>query len=382
MKILHVLPTLSAGGAESFVTHLGVSLAASSAEVKFYLLAGARGERGQVLLQRLQKSGIEVVGHEERNIRSPSTILQLAGLIRSWQPDIIQANLYSAEVVTVLASLLGKGRSTHLVRRLAGTDIVGHRSKRMVRFIGRRFSHTICCSQAVQRAHVDLAGRASAAKSSTIVNGAYAPDNKRDHQARTRFRNDLGIPADAFVFCHVGRMMGNGPGTGLETEPKAQDVLLKSFGRAFKGQGAKRLILVGGGRLQPEAQALAVSLGVGNQVHFLGIQPEPWPALHAADAFVFPSRHEGMPNALVEAALCDLPALASDIPEIRSISPGDAWLLKPVDDVDAFADGLKTIVDQYDLFLARAKQAAPRMRESFSMATCARSYSELYRSLL
>ena len=118
------------------------------------------------------------------------------------------------------------------------------------------------------------------------------------------------------------------------------------------------------------------------QVHFLGIQPEPWPALHAADAFFFPSRHEGMPNALVEAALCDLPALASDIPEIRSISPGDAWLLKPVDDVDAFTDGLKTIVDHYDLFFARAKQAAPRMRARFSMETCARSYSELYRSLL
>ena len=136
MKVLQVLPTLSAGGAESFVTHLGVSLAASGAEVKFFLLAGARGERGQVLLQRLRQAGIEVVGHEERNIRSPRTVLRLAGLFRSWQPDIIQANLYSAEVVTVLARLLGKSRSTHLVRRLAGTDIVGHRSKPMVRFVG------------------------------------------------------------------------------------------------------------------------------------------------------------------------------------------------------------------------------------------------------
>ena len=124
---------------------------------------------------------------------------------------------------------------------------------------------------------------------------------------------------------------------------------------------------VSGGCLLPAAQSLADSRDISNQLHFLDIQPEPWPTLNAVDAFFFQSRHEGMPNALVEAALCDLPALASDIPEIRTISLGDAWLLKPVDDVNAFADGMKTISEGCDLFSARAKQVAPRIRESFSM---------------
>jgi hypothetical protein len=88
-KILQVLPTLSVGGAEGFVTNLGVSLAELGAEVRFFLLAGVRGERGQVLQERLARAGVEIVGAENRNIRSPVNLVRLAWLIRSWQPDIV-----------------------------------------------------------------------------------------------------------------------------------------------------------------------------------------------------------------------------------------------------------------------------------------------------
>lgn len=382
MKILQVLPTLSAGGAESFITNLSIKLNALGCDIKIFLLAGARGQRGQVLLKRLQKAGIVVVGHEERNIRNPQNILQLISLIHSWRPDIIQANLYSAEFVTALASLLCQDKFLLLVRRLAGTNIVGHRSKNLVRLTGACFSHTICCSQAVQRAYTDLAGNASIKKSSILVNGVYAPKSNGRDQYRANIRKNCGISNNAFVFCHVGRMMGNGPGTTLETEPKAQDIILKSFARAFQGQANRHLLLVGGGRLLPEAKLLAETLDITHQVHFLGILPEPWPALYASDAFFFPSRHEGMPNSLIEAALCNLPALASDIPEIRSIFPGDSWLLKPVDHIDAFADGLKIIVDHYDDFSTKAKQIVPRLRETFSMETCAKNFLTTYKNLI
>lgn len=382
MKVLQVLPTLSAGGAETFVANLCVSLAGLGIDVKLFLLAGARGERGKFLLSRLQNAGIEVVGFNERNIRSFDTVLRLANLICEWKPNLIQANLFSAEFVTVLSKFLSMRNNVHILTRKAGTRLIGHRSKIIVKLINRCFSHTVCCSDAVRSAYIDLVGLNFEDKCCTIVNGVYAPGLDTCQSSRGQFRLVTGIPTDAFVFCHVGRMMGNGLGTGLETEPKAQDVILKSFCRAFKGQDSKHLMLVGGGRLLPEAQSLAKSLGITSQVHFLGFQAESWPALNAADAFFFPSRHEGMPNALIEAAICGLPALATDIPEIRSIFPGDAWLLKTVDDVNAFADGLYTIFENFNLFSNRARAVASSIRNRFSMNTCAEQYITVYQGIL
>lgn len=384
MKVLQVLPTLSAGGAEGFVTNLGVRLAASGTEVKFFLLAGTRGERGQVLLQRLRQAGIEVEGQGERNIRNPMTVLRLAGLIHSWKPDIVQANLYSAEVVTVLSRFFCPGARAHFVRRLANSDFVGGRTQAVVRLLDEFFSQTIACSAEVEIAFEKFMKGVAHDTPVTIPNGGNLKDRTTTAEQRREARKVLQIPASSRVIAHIGRMTSGGDRQrrDLSTGQKAHDTLIKAFALAFAGKSDFVLTLVGDGPLRSETERLTRALGVTKQVHFLGEQPEPWPVLQAADLFFFPSRFEGLPNVLPEAASCGLPVLASDIPEIRSISPGDAWLLKPVDDVDAFAAGLNMIVDHYDLFWARAKQAAPRIRESFSMESCAEKFLMTYQNVM
>jgi glycosyltransferase involved in cell wall biosynthesis len=383
MRILQVIPTLEAGGAEGFVTNLGVGLAGLGAEVRFFLMAGVRGERGQVLLSRLREVGVEVLGAEEHNVRSPLNVLRLVAAIRTWRPRIVQANLHAAEVLASVARSLSIGSGACYIRRLTNTTLVGYRPTSLVRMMDRRFHMTIACSPAVAEAYRDFMEGEQQSELVTIPNGGLLQEAVTTTEEKRQARDALGIPGQAFVVAHIGSMFGGDRSDScLADGQKAQDVLLASFARAFPDATDCLLVLVGDGPLRPEAEALARELGIAERTRFLGQQPEPWPALKAADVFCFPSRHEGLPNVLPEAASCGLPVVASDIPEIRYLYPSTAWLLKPVDDANAFADGLRSVRANQEVFMRHARDAAQGVREEFSMVTCSERYLRAYRSAL
>ena len=70
-RILLVIATLSAGGAEGFVANLGASFAELGYEVRVFLLAGVRDDRGLSLLKRLETAGVTVIGKQTR-LREPN----------------------------------------------------------------------------------------------------------------------------------------------------------------------------------------------------------------------------------------------------------------------------------------------------------------------
>jgi glycosyltransferase involved in cell wall biosynthesis len=99
---------------------------------------------------------------------------------------------------------------------------------------------------------------------------------------------------------------------------------------------------VGEGPDGEKLQALARDCGVAGSLLFAGFQTNPYPLLRSAAAFVLPSRWEGFPLALGEAAMLGVPAIAADC-----VSGPREWLdegrygdLVPTDDVDALATAI------------------------------------------
>ncbi|MCB0294672.1 MAG: glycosyltransferase, partial [Calditrichaeota bacterium] len=59
-------------------------------------------------------------------------------------------------------------------------------------------------------------------------------------------------------------------------------------------------------------QALAEALGVSDLVRFTGSRDDVYRFMKACDLLLLPSRWEGLPITLLEAAVCRLPMLVSD----------------------------------------------------------------------
>ncbi|SEA41856.1 Glycosyltransferase involved in cell wall bisynthesis [Thiothrix caldifontis] len=80
---------------------------------------------------------------------------------------------------------------------------------------------------------------------------------------------------------------------------------------------------------QAQLQAFIDKAGIADKVSFLGWQSDVASILQTCHLFVFPTLHEGSPNALLEAMGYGLPCLASDIPEIREVLPDRELLFPP-----------------------------------------------------
>jgi glycosyltransferase involved in cell wall biosynthesis len=105
-----------------------------------------------------------------------------------------------------------------------------------------------------------------------------------------------------------------------------------------------------------------------------------WSKAHVA---VLPSRREGLPLSLMEAAACGRAMIASDVPGCREIVIHErTGLLFPVDDVPALADVMVRIAGDRQLRAHYAIAARELVVEKFAADIIGRQTVQLYRSLL
>lgn len=92
---------------------------------------------------------------------------------------------------------------------------------------------------------------------------------------------------------------------------------------AYLNDAHVKLMIIGddvtGSGERKRLEALIQSLALAGKVLFCGWQDEPLQYVACSDLFVFPSRYEGSPNALLEALSCGIPCIGSDIEEIREV---------------------------------------------------------------
>lgn len=138
-------------------------------------------------------------------------------------------------------------------------------------------------------------------------------------------------------------------------EARKNQALAIACMRQFSAHQA-RLCLFGSGPEENALKELAHRFEVEDRVNFAGWVDSPAKIWTEIDLLVFPSRHEGSPNAVLEALAHGVPVLASDIPEHREIL--DLASLLPADDERAWSDKLKKILTatSYNLMSLRRQQ--------------------------
>lgn len=144
------------------------------------------------------------------------------------------------------------------------------------------------------------------------------------------------------------------------------------------------LDIAGDGPRLLNLQDLARQLGIGERVHFLGWQSKTQlPAVYAAaNIFVYPSRHEGMPNALLEAMASGLPALATSIAGNEELVTGETGLLAPSEDVPALREALRTLLADEALRTRLGAAARKRVAAEYSWRQAAQAYLDLMNKIV
>jgi glycosyltransferase involved in cell wall biosynthesis len=108
--------------------------------------------------------------------------------------------------------------------------------------------------------------------------------------------------------------------------------------------------------------------------------PALWTNCHVA---VLPSRREGLPKSLLEAAACGRPLLASDVPGCREIVlHGDNGLLFEVDNPAALADAMEVMIADPALRLEMGQCGRQMVEDRFSSRSIGAATVAVYQRAL
>ncbi len=142
-----------------------------------------------------------------------------------------------------------------------------------------------------------------------IFRGAVSVRNGRDpavfhpdSQARARVRTELGVAPNRVVIAAVSRLVRHKGYPELAAAMRAvPDADLWVVGERLESDRGE------------DIAAVLRDAGLGERLRMLGYRNNVAAVLAAADIFVLPSHFEGLPMSVIEAMLCGLPVVATDI---------------------------------------------------------------------
>lgn len=211
--------------------------------------------------------------------------------------------------------------------------------------------------------------RRFAAGQVALVGGVGVDLTRFDPPAdRRQVREMLGLPQDAKVIIAVGE----------HSKRKNHQTILRAAALVPDVQ----VLLCGWGDGLESLKALAAELDIADRVHFLGFRSDVPTVLRAADVYVFPSLHEGLPVALMEAMAAGLPCVASDVRGCSDlIKPEEGgFLMQPMDHKEMAAAITELLGDE--AMRSRMGRYNRQVMEQYALPNVLEQMAALYRQIL
>jgi glycosyltransferase involved in cell wall biosynthesis len=244
----------------------------------------------------------------------------LVRLFRAEQPDLVHAHMPISGILARVAA------------RIAGVPVVAYtchgflfnqpgpwwrrRLGLAMEWLGGRLTDvymTVSADEAEDARRLGISRRAIA-----IGNGRDPSVYHPDPEARARVRAELNVPESRVVVAVVSRLVRHKGYPELLAAMREVDAELWVVG--------ERLASDHGADMEPYFAAS----GLGNRLRRLGYREDISALLAAADIFTLPSHFEGLPMSVIEAMLCGLPVVATDIRGPREqVVDGETGFLVP-----------------------------------------------------
>lgn len=362
MRVLHIIPTLDAGGAEKQLCLLAGGLPKDAFETHVCTLT-----RGGPRESELRAAQIPIWPIGKRWKIDPLAYWKLLRLIRKLRPHVVQTWLFAAN---------SYGRQAAFQ---AGVPVVigGERCvdpwktwKELAidRYLARRSSRIAVNSSGVAEFYV---GRGLERAKFEVIANAIVPSEASPVDSQ-QWRAELGLPDSARVIGAVGRLW---PQKRYRDLMWASDLLATARDDTY-------LVIAGEGPERDDLLRFRRKLGHPSRIHFLGHRGDVSRWLACLDVFWLGSGYEGQSNALMEAMLAGVPVVVSDIAGNRDlVRPNRDGLFFPTGDRGELARQTTRILDDPDLASKLGRSARARMLDEFSVSRMVEAYGALYRRL-
>ena len=293
------IQSLASAGAERFVTELACNIDKTKFQVDVIIKDG--DEVDEHMLSSLKSFGSNVFLAKGS---FPSRMLQLRKYFKTHKNEYsvihINATSQSTGIISYFAKKNGNIPKVIFHSHMGGND----NGKSIVDKVGTKLmlKHSdVFASCSNSASNFMFENKLERGKVIILNNSVDASKFAFNHESRQKIRDELKISDNDFVILHTGRF----------APQKNHKQLILIFNELLKTEPNAKLLLIGDGVLLDETKELVNSLKIENSVHFLGLKNNVNDYMCAADCFVMPSIHEGLPIVSVESQASDLPCVLS-----------------------------------------------------------------------
>ena len=367
--IIHVIYSFDVGGLENGIVNLINRMPAE----RFRHMIVALSRCSPEFCRRVERSDVEFVSLNKGAGHGVKLYPQLYRLFRDRKPAVVHTRNLAALEMVVPAWLARVPLRLHGEHGWDNFDQNG--TSRKYQFLRRLYSpfvsKYVALSRTLESYLVERVG-IRAGRITRICNGVnaerFVPVAVRREIAGSPF-NDAALT----VFGTVGRLQG----------VKDQASLIRAFGilvRSSEDAARRaRLIIVGGGPLLAELQALVKSEQLDDYVWLAGERSDVPQLMQGMNVFVLPSLAEGISNTLLEAMASGLPIIATNVggnPEL--VVDTLTGLLVPAGDPASLATALGALFADPDRAAELGRAGCARVKAEFSLDSMMNAYLSLY----
>lgn len=318
------------------------------------------------LSTRLSQAGIETFSCHARHAADLGCLLRLAAYIRHYQPDLIHASLFHANLAARLVGRLDRPRP--IITSTVTIEIERGWHRWLESLTANGSLRHIANSVAVARHLREELGFAPQ-NLVVIPNGL---DIAEIDQIPALDRTAQGFHPQIPLIAWAGRM---DPVKDLPTFVAAVDEVHRVR--------PVQAVLLGDGPERPRVAAMIRRRGLDRVITMTRWSENVIGILKTSDILLFPSRSEGSPNTVIEAMLCGCAVVASDLPATRNlITSGLDGFLCRCGDPREFAIQIIRLLDDNTKRLEIIKNARASAQSRFDLQHVGHYWADLYLSLI
>jgi glycosyltransferase involved in cell wall biosynthesis len=300
-----------------------------------HVVAGTRRESASFAESRAQLKAVQ--WHRFDLDRSPGFSdvgmrRRLRNLIDDLRPQIVHGHSTKGGLLARSVPARGAGVVYTPHAAYAMNPLLGARARQIAAGMERALAYRTDAVVAVSPEEATFLNSIGipASKIHTVPNG-IAPISRADAD---RVRQHLGLPPERPVIGFVGRL----------EDQKAPEDLVSIFTAVAKRCPSACFAVVGTGSRRSLFIDAAARPPLQGRLHVVGHQVGTW-AMSAFDVLVLPSRYEGFPYVVVEAAHLGLPAVVSDRATSSLLETGTATVRAvALGDIDAYVEAIQSVL--------------------------------------